>query len=205
MSADPLADEAGRRALLQSIVELALTVFAAKACSIMRFDAAARELVFEAVAGEGAGTLVGRRLPAATGIAGWSLASEEPIAIDDVISHPRFDREFAEETGYVPTKLAVHPLLHAERALGVLNVLDAGAGGFGLAGMEALGGFAAQAALALAAVDAARAAQATRSAAAPADPLASLTGALEGLAGERREAALSALDALAALLRASRP
>ncbi len=129
--------EAGRRALLQSVVELTLSVFGAKACSIMRHDAAARELVFEAVAGEGAGTLVGRRIPESTGIAGWSLASEEPISIDDVLSHPRFDREVAEQTGYIPTKLTVHPLLYGERSLGVINVLDAGATTtFGLAGME---------------------------------------------------------------------
>ena len=88
-----LADEvAASQALLQGIVELARAVFAAKACSIMSHDPAARELVFEAVAGEGAGTLVGRRIPATTGLAGWSLASEEPIAISDVGSDPRFAR-----------------------------------------------------------------------------------------------------------------
>jgi len=124
---EPLSSDDGRRAMLQSIVALVLAVFGAKACSIMRFDEKSRELVFEAVAGEGEDTLVGRRIPASTGIAGWSLASEEPISIDDVLSHPRFDREVAEQTGYVPTKLTVFPLLYGEESLGVLSVLDAGA------------------------------------------------------------------------------
>jgi signal transduction protein with GAF and PtsI domain len=176
-------------------------VFGAKACSIMRHDAPARELVFEAVAGEGAGTLVGRRIPESTGIAGWSLASEQPISIDDVLSHPRFDREVAEQTGYIPTKLTVHPLLHGERTLGVINVLDAGATtSFGLAGMESLSRFAAHAALTLAAVDDARAADSARELGAGGRPLADLEAALGELEGERREAALSALRAFAALL-----
>lgn len=178
-------------------------MFGAGACSIMRFDAPARELVFEAVAGEGAGTLVGRRLPASAGIAGWSLASEEPISIDDVLSHPRFDREFAEQTGYVPRKLTVYPLLHGERSLGVLNVLDAGARtSFGLAGMDSLGHFAAHAAIVLAAVEAARRAQALLEAGGGEQPLARIAGALDALEDDRRQAALATLDALAALLRA---
>jgi GAF domain-containing protein len=169
----------------------------------MRFDVPARELVFEAVAGEGAGTLVGRRIPASTGIAGWSLASEEPISIDDVLSHPRFDREVAEQTGYVPSKLTVYPLLHGEHSLGVINVLDAGATtSFGLAGMEALSRFAAHAALALAAVDAAREAQQRLEGAAGGHPLAEIEGALAAAVGSRREAATAALAAIAALLRA---
>ena len=169
----------------------------------MRFDEPARELVFEAVAGEGAATLVGRRIPASTGIAGWSLASEEPISIDDVISHPRFDRAFAEQTGYIPTKLTVYPLLDAERSLGVLSVLDAGATAhFGLAGMDALARFASHAAMALATVEAARAAEARIEQRASEQPLTRLAGVLDSLADERRDAALATLAALEALLRA---
>ncbi|HEY7965445.1 MAG TPA: GAF domain-containing protein [Solirubrobacteraceae bacterium] len=195
---DPLANENGRRALLQSIVALTLSVFGAKACSIMRFDEDARELVFEAVAGEGEGALVGRRIPASTGIAGWSLASEEPISIDDVLSHPRFDREVAEQTGYIPTKLTVFPLLHGEESLGVLSVLDAGATAhFGLAGMQSLGHFASHAAMALAAVEAARRGERSRAAA----PLASLAAAIDSLDSERRRQTLALIAALEPLIR----
>ncbi len=187
--------------LLRSLVEMTLAVFDASACSIMRFDKEADELVFEAVAGEGAGTLVGRRLPARTGIAGWVLASEEPIAISDVLSDPRFARGVAEETGYVPKALTVFPLLHAEEALGVLNVLDAGASGGGTLGdMETLGRVANHAAGLLALVQAARVAQA-RQAAGIADPLAKIAEAMAQANASRRDAANSLLDALSRLLR----
>jgi GAF domain-containing protein len=199
-----LATEAGRQALLQSIVELTLSVFGAKACSIMRFDEPARELVFEAVAGEGQGALVGRRIPSSTGIAGWSLASEEPISIDDVLRHPRFDREVAESTGYVPSKLTVYPLLYGERSIGVINVLDqAAVAHVGLADMNVLARFATLAAMALATVDSARQTEALLARGGTDEsPLARVTRALESLEAEQRAAALTMLDSLASLLRA---
>jgi len=202
-SLGPLGTEAGQQELLQSIVELTLSVFGAKACSIMSFDERADELVFEAVAGEGAGTLVGRRIPSRTGIAGWSLAAEEPIAIADVTGDPRFARDVAEQTGYVPRKLAVYPLLHEERSLGVLNVLDGGAGEqLGLAEMEVLGRFAAHAAMTLAAVEAARRAQALLAGGgAEGAALARIARTLDAVEGSRREAAMTLLEALETLLR----
>ena len=53
MSADALHAE-----LLQPIVDNARLMFGARAASIMLYDAGPHELVFEAVSGEGQGTLV---------------------------------------------------------------------------------------------------------------------------------------------------
>ena len=53
------------RGLLQSIVEVARSVFSAAAASVFLLDEDTDELVFEAVAGEGADSLVGQRFPAA--------------------------------------------------------------------------------------------------------------------------------------------
>ncbi len=193
-----LADEAGRRGLLQEIVELTRAVFAAKACSIMSHDPAARELVFEAVAGEGSGTLVGRRIAATTGLAGWSLASEEPIAISDVSADPRFARDVAEHTGFVPTRMSIHPLLYDERSLGVLSVLDQGAGQqVGLADMNVLARIATHAGAVLALVQAAR--ETDAAAGTPGD-LDALARALAAAPAPQREAALAILAGLERLL-----
>ena len=61
--------------LLQSIVDLARATFGARASSILSLDEDANELVFAAVAGEGSDSLVGRRIPSSTGIAGWVLVT----------------------------------------------------------------------------------------------------------------------------------
>ena len=43
------------------------------------------------------------RIPSSTGIAGWVLVTGQPIVIDDLQQDPRFARQAAERTGYVPT------------------------------------------------------------------------------------------------------
>ena len=86
----------------------------------------------------------------ATGVAGWVLASRQPLVLEDVQQDPRFAREAAESTGYVPEGLMAVPLLHDERALGVLEVLDRPQqAAFSLKEMELLGLFASEAAIAL--------------------------------------------------------
>jgi GAF domain-containing protein len=160
VAAGVLGAEKDYRELLQSIVEVARAIFRAKASSIFLLDEATDELVFEAVAGEGSDSLVGVRFPSSTGIAGFVLVSRQPLVIEDVLEDPRFSRETAESTGFVPKGLMAVPLLHEERALGVLEVLDRPSDAhFSLAEMEQLGLFANQAAIALDLLQRARRAQ----------------------------------------------
>ncbi|TML84418.1 MAG: GAF domain-containing protein, partial [Actinobacteria bacterium] len=112
------------RALLQSIVDVARAIFKAKASSILLLDEETDELVFEAAADEASEALIGKRFPSSTGIAGFVLVSRQPLVIEDVLTDPRFSRETAESTGFVPKGLMAVPLLHEERVLGVLEVLD---------------------------------------------------------------------------------
>ena len=143
-------DEGTFRELLQSIVDVARTIFAAEAASIFLLDEEADELVFEAVSGHGEGTLVGSRFPSSTGIAGFALVTRQPLVVDDLSADPRFSRDRAQATGYVPTSIVASPLLHDERALGVLSVLDrARDRPFALAELELLSRFSTQAAIGL--------------------------------------------------------
>jgi GAF domain-containing protein len=150
VAAGVLGSEDQYRALLQSIVDVARAIFKARASSILLLDEEADELVFEAAADEASESLIGKRFPSSTGIAGFVLVSRQPLVIEDVLADPRFSRETAESTGFVPKGLMAVPLLHEERALGVLEVLDRPTDSrFTLAEMEVLGLFANQAAIAL--------------------------------------------------------
>jgi GAF domain-containing protein len=161
VAAGVLGSEQSYRELLKSIVEVARAIFRAKASSIFLLDEETDELVFEAVAGEGSDSLVGRRFPSSTGIAGFVLVSRQPLVIEDVLADPRFSRDTAESTGFVPNGLMAVPLLHEERALGVLEVLDRPTDErFTLREMELLGLFANEAAIALDLLQRARRAQA---------------------------------------------
>ncbi|MFL5926318.1 MAG: GAF domain-containing protein [Gaiellaceae bacterium] len=176
--------------LLSSIVEVARAIFRARGSSIFLYDEQTDELVFAAVANEEERSLLGMRIPASTGIAGWVLSSGTPLVIDDLENDPRFARDVAEQTGYVPKGLMAVPLLHDERALGVLQVLDRPSRSrFSLEEMELLGLFATQAAVALDLLASARRARAALDGDGTASVVARVAAALEGIDEERREPA----------------
>jgi GAF domain-containing protein len=198
VAAGVLGAEKNYRELLQSIVEVARAIFHAKASSIFLLDEATDELVFEAVAGEGSDSLVGRRFPSSQGVAGFVLVSRQPLVVENVVEDPRFSREVAESTGYIPNGLMAVPLLHEERALGVLEVLDRPSDArFTLAEMEVLGLFASQAAIALDLLQRARRAQSTLEGEGDLAVLARIAAKLELQRDD--DAAHAALDFLAAL------
>jgi GAF domain-containing protein len=181
---------------------VARAIFHAKAASVFLLDQEADELVFEAVAGEGAGELVGKRFPSSTGVAGWVLTTGQPLVVDDLTADTRFSREAAESTGYIPRGLMAVPLLVEERALGVLEVLDRPADStFTLAEMNLLGLFANQAAVALDLLQRGRRARAALDGDGELGALARIAATLEGAEDEQREAGLRLLAALEQLLR----
>jgi GAF domain-containing protein len=194
VAAGVLGAEEQHRTLLQSVVDVARAIFAARASSVLLLDEEADELVFEAVSGEGADSLIGQRIPASTGIAGWVLVTRQPLVLEDVANDPRFARDIAESTGYVPQGLMSVPLLHEEKALGVLNVLDR-ASQFTLEEMELLGLFANQAAIALDLLQRARRAQAVLAETGD-DAEARVAALLEGENGAAGRELLAALERL---------
>ena len=204
VAAGVLGSEGQYRALLQSVVDVARAIFKAKASSILLLDTETDELVFEAAADEASESLIGKRFPSSTGIAGFVLVSRQPLVIEDVLSDPRFSRETAESTGFVPKGLMAVPLLHEENALGVLEVLDRPRDArFTLAEMELLGLFANQAAIALDLLQRVREAEAALSGAGELAVVARLAAALELLGDETRPAAMRLLASLEDVLATS--
>jgi GAF domain-containing protein len=201
VAAGVLPAEEAHRALLTSVAETARAIFGAKAASIFLYDEATDELVFEAVAGTGADTLIGRRFPSSSGIAGWVLVTRQPLVIEDVRKDPRFAKDVAADTGYVPKGIMAVPLLHEDRSLGVLEVLDRPAqAAFTLAEMDLLGLFASQAAIALDLTQATRRARSVLDGADPAMTavarIAERLEAMDGDAGAARRLLESLADVL---------
>jgi GAF domain-containing protein len=136
--------------LLQTIVEAAARIFGAAAASIALVDARAGELVFRVAYGAGSETVVGMRIPLDQGIASYVANTGQPIAISNVQNDPRFARDTAQRTGYVPRSILAMPLITNDRVIGVIEVLDKiTSPSFGMQDMELLGLFAQQAAIAI--------------------------------------------------------
>ncbi|HZQ08563.1 MAG TPA: GAF domain-containing protein [Anaerolineae bacterium] len=136
--------------LLQSIVEAAARLFGAGAVGMALVDERAGELVFRVSTGAGSENVVGMRIPLDQGIAGYAANTGQPIAISNVQTDPRFARDTAERTGYMPRSILAMPLIYDDRVIGVIEVLDKiSAPSFGMQDMELLGMFARQAAIAI--------------------------------------------------------
>jgi GAF domain-containing protein len=191
-------------ALLQSIADVARALFRAEAATIFLLDDDAAELVFAAISGTGERDLIGNRLPANTGIAGWTLTTRQPLSVEKLAEDPRFSKESAESIGYVPNALVAVPILLEDTGVGVLEVLDPNLGRrLGQADLTLLSLFAEQAAIALDLVRNARRAQGALDGL---EGSASSVARLATLVGERGDSAAwtRVLDALGDALDAER-
>jgi GAF domain-containing protein len=138
--------------LLQSIVDATVHLFDAEAASIALFEQDPDRLEFRVAAGEQGAGAVGLTVPPTQGIAGFVYSTGQALSLSDVANDPRFNRDAAEQTGYVPRSIAAAPLLDEHGTVGVLQVLDKrGSPTFSLRDMELLAVFAAQATVAIAA------------------------------------------------------
>ena len=138
--------------LLQSIVDATVRLFDAEAASIALFEQDPDRLEFRVAAGDQGAGAVGLTVPPSQGIAGFVYSTGQALSLSDVASDPRFNRDVAEQTGYVPRSIAAAPLVDEESTLGVLQVLDKrGSPTFSLQDMELLAVFAGQATVALSA------------------------------------------------------
>ncbi len=120
----PVVRPAGTSGALQTLTDLGRTLFSAAACSLALLSDDESELTYVAASGAGAEHIVGVRIPADAGLAGWAVQSGQPIAVGDLAQDARFDRESAASTGYVPTAMVVVPVATQRRTYGVLSLLD---------------------------------------------------------------------------------
>lgn len=114
----------GHHDALQAVVDTARQAFGAQACSIALLDEDEQTLEFMVASGAGAADVVGMRVPVGVGVAGWVVSSGQAVEVSDVTQDPRFARELAAQTGYLPRSILAAPLETEQSMLGVVEVLD---------------------------------------------------------------------------------
>jgi GAF domain-containing protein len=136
--------------LLQSIVDAAAKIFGAAAASIALLNEKDQILEFKVSYGIGNENVVGMRIPMDKGIVGYVLMTGQPLSISNLQNDKRFNKDFAQTTGYVPKSILAMPMMYGERVIGVMEVLDKiSSPSFGMKDMELLALFAQQAAIAI--------------------------------------------------------
>ena len=108
---------------LGALCTAARLAFGAAAVSVAMLDG--EMLRYLGAAGSGADAIVGTELPVSRGIAGYVAVTGLALAVDRPAADPRFARDVAERTGYVPDALLVAPITAPDGDVsGVLTVLD---------------------------------------------------------------------------------
>ncbi len=145
-----LTSELNLQRLLEKIVRSAVAVLEASAGSLLLWDASSNELVFTATQGVGESSLVGRRMPAYKGIAGWVFCQCQSAIVNDVQKDERFFSAIDESLGHRTNSLIAVPLIVQGKSLGVIEILNKRTGErFSESDEEVLSALASQAAVSI--------------------------------------------------------
>ncbi len=120
---DAVAAPAAPHEELTALCTTARLAFGAAAVSVAVLEG--DTLRYRSASGRGADVIVGTELPVSRGIAGYVALTGQALAVDRPADDPRFARDVAELTGYIPASLLVVPIEgSSDETAGVLSVLD---------------------------------------------------------------------------------
>ena len=96
--------------------------------SLLLLSPRENQLVFVEIIGQSRKELLGYRMPANQGIAGWVLANNTPILIPDVQKDHRWYSHIDEATGFQTASILGVPLYDNKRPLGIIEVVNTRSG-----------------------------------------------------------------------------
>jgi signal transduction histidine kinase/GAF domain-containing protein len=110
--------------LLNQILKSATEILNCEAGSLFMVDEPTGDLIFEVTVGPVADDLVGRHLPAGTGIAGKVADTGQPAIVNDAQKSSGWFGEPDKKTGFITRDLLVVPMQIKERVTGVIEVIN---------------------------------------------------------------------------------
>jgi GAF domain-containing protein len=110
--------------LLENVFRKALNLLNAPDGSLMLLDDETNELAFVMVQGTLAQHLIGYRIPAEEGIAGWVIANGQPTLVRDARRDPRFSQTIDEQFTFRTQSILAAPLIGDRRVFGVIEALN---------------------------------------------------------------------------------
>jgi signal transduction histidine kinase len=138
------------RPLLNNILEAATQILNCEAGSLFMVDQQTGELVFEVVISPVASDLLGRRLPAGTGLVGQCVDTGKPLLVNDAKRRKEWFEKTDQDTGFDTQDLLVAPMRVQDRIVGAIEVINKRSGApFTLADQDLLAAFTSQATIAI--------------------------------------------------------
>ncbi|PKN93358.1 MAG: hypothetical protein CVU44_10740 [Chloroflexi bacterium HGW-Chloroflexi-6] len=133
--------------LLNRIIEAARDISGSEAASILLYDAAGKQLYFQAATNMDP-LMRGISVPMDS-IAGWIITNREPVRISDVNKDQRYFKKVAKTVSFATQSIMGIPLITKDKVIGVLEVLNKQEGEFSEADQDLLTVLGAQAAVAI--------------------------------------------------------
>jgi two-component system NtrC family sensor kinase len=142
-----------KEAILNVVIVEVKNLLGAEGVSVLLRESAPNgsgdQLVFAAATGPGTEALVGTRMPATLGIAGWALREKVPALVSDALSDPRFYSGIDIVTHLNTRSVIAVPLIVKGTASGVIEVINKAQSTFGEHDLEILETMAGAAAIAI--------------------------------------------------------
>jgi Nif-specific regulatory protein len=110
--------------VLQAIAQSAAAVMRAEAASVLILDSGRNKLIFQAAVGDRSDQLKGEEFDADLGIAGRVCQSGKPELVLDVRDNRHFFQGIDDKSSFQTRGLAAAPLIHQDRVVGVVEVLN---------------------------------------------------------------------------------
>lgn len=111
--------------LLDQMLDLLIDVTQAEAGTLYLYDASCHQMIFKVVKGSPESQrLVGARIDAERGVAGYTLHTGATLFIQDVANDPRWDRAIGELAGMQLRTMYCVPLMLRRQPLGVVQLFN---------------------------------------------------------------------------------
>lgn len=110
--------------VLNVVISEVRSLLDAEGASVALRDPATGDLVFAAMSGLGSEQLVGTRIPANVGVAGWVVRERQPALVHDAQNDPRFWSAGDAKSGSTTRSLVAVPLIFKAAIWGVIEAIN---------------------------------------------------------------------------------
>jgi PAS domain S-box-containing protein len=123
-SAATITGSLNQEEVLNRILEQVMQALNVEAAAIALIEPGTDELVFRAASGWKDQSMIGSRLAAGQGIAGWAVQEGRVAVVHDARLDPRFNPEHERQRGLLVTAIAAAPIRSRGQIIGVLEAVN---------------------------------------------------------------------------------
>jgi len=123
-TAKAIVSETTVKGVLDRLMDAIGRSFAPLNWSLLLLDRPRDQLVFKIAVGKASSALLGMRIPAFEGVAGWVVANGRELLIEDASADERWSERVDSMTGFRTESIIAVPLKTDDRVFGVIELIN---------------------------------------------------------------------------------